>query len=185
MPRVNHKRVKWKFSAKFWRIEYAKLPQPILFISDYTIVIIPIQFGALSYNRNPKIEFTLGEFPDADSTLSAVDRISFEGKSATNRKIIGPHKSVQHFISRICSSRSRNGAAENLTSHFHWCDRVFGVVPGTSLVKVTTEGSIFSSNTTAASEIYTRERWEAVHFRPAHYMWFSSASHKINSSFGF
>ena len=52
-----------------------------------------LKFGAISYNRDPMVEFMLGDFSTSEDTLAAIDRISFEeGRGTETGKAI-------HFMS--------------------------------------------------------------------------------------
>jgi hypothetical protein len=78
-------------------------------VNGFTVGPDHTQFGAISYNRNPKMEFMLGEFNTGEETLRAIDAISFEeGRGTETGKAI-------HFMSDQLSNSTINnfGARSN------------------------------------------------------------------------
>lgn len=67
-------------------------------VNGFTVGPEHTQFGAISYNRDPMVEFMLGDFSTSEDTLAAVDRISFEeGRGTETGKAI-------HFMSGMLES---------------------------------------------------------------------------------
>ena len=67
-------------------------------VNGFTVGPEHTQFGAISYNRDPHIEFLLNDEMDVDGVLNRVDQISFEeGRGTETGKAI-------HFMSDLLSA---------------------------------------------------------------------------------